>query len=81
MVPAAEYADIVEDTFAVIYRTYSLTLITAQGPLADTVHAAGLATFHLGQEQLNWWTVDLWIDIPANSGQTDWGDIKAEYRR
>jgi hypothetical protein len=81
MVPAADYADIIEDTSAVIYRTYDLTLISAREADADTVNAAGLATFELSQEQLNWWTVNLWTDIPANSGQTDWGDIKAEYRR
>jgi hypothetical protein len=81
MVPATEYADIIEDTSAVIYRTYNLVLITVQETNADTIHAAGLATFQLGQEQLNWWTINLWSDIPANSGETDWGDIKAEYRR
>ncbi len=78
---AEDYIDIIGDTSAVLYRSYSLVLITAVGDSADTVTAGGLATFHLYQEQLNWWTIYLWEDIPAVSGETDWGDIKAEYRR
>ncbi|MEE9555419.1 MAG: hypothetical protein V3W18_14120 [candidate division Zixibacteria bacterium] len=81
MFPANEYADIVEDTTAVMYRSYNLLLVATVENDADTIRAEGLATFHLRQEQLNWWTITWWEDIPAQSGQTDWGDIKAEYRR
>ena len=75
---AEGYIDIIGDTTAVLFRSYSLVLLTST---ADTTIAEGLATFHLCQEQLNWWTVYLWEDIPAVSGETDWGDIKGEYRR
>lgn len=78
---AEDYIDVIEDTSAVLYRSYSLVLINAAAGSADTVSARGLASFHLYQEQLNWWTIYLWQDIPAVSGETDWGDIKAEYRR
>lgn len=78
---AEDYIDIIEDTSAVLYRSYSLVLINTSSDGADTVTAGGLATFQLYQEQLNWWTIYLWEDIPAVSGETDWGDIKAEYRR
>ncbi len=75
---AEDYSDIIGDTSAVLYRSYNLILIVSA---SDTVMAGGLATFHLFQEQLNWWTIYLWEDIPAVSGEIDWGDIKAEYRR
>ncbi len=78
---AEDYVDIIGDTSAVLYRNYNLVLITITADSADTVIAEGLATFHLYQEQLNWWTIYLWEDIPAVSGEIDWGDIKAEYRR
>ncbi len=78
---AEDYVDIIEDTTAVLYRHYNLILITTTDDRADTVTAEGLATFQLYQEQLNWWTIYHWEDIPAVSGETDWGDIKAEYRR
>jgi len=78
---AEDYVDIIGDTSAVLYRNYNLALITITADSADTVIAEGLATFHLYQEQLNWWTIYLWEDIPAVSGEIDWGDIKAEYRR
>jgi hypothetical protein len=81
LAPSMEYVDIVEDTSAVLYRSYNLTMIASDSVAADTVSAAGLATFHLFQEQLNWWSIYLWEDLPAVSGETDWGDIKAEYRR
>ncbi len=75
---AEDYIDIIGDTTAVLFRSYSLVTLTST---PDTAIAEGLATFHLCQEQLNWWTIYLWEDIPAVSGETDWGDIKAEYRR
>lgn len=78
LTPAENYSDIIEDTSAVLYRSYNLVLMATA---SDTVIARGLATFHLFQEQLNWWTIYLWEDIPAVSGELDWGDIKAEYRR
>lgn len=78
---ASEYSDVIEDTSAVMYRTYNLVLVAASGSDADTIRADGLATFILKQEQLNWWTITWWGDIPARSGETDWGDIKAAYRR
>lgn len=81
LLTSIDYPDLVEDTSAVMYRTYSLTLIKTTGGATDTTTAEGLATFHLRQELLNWWTIVWWGDIPAVSGQTDWGDIKAEYRR
>lgn len=81
LVPSIDYVDIVEDTSAVLYRSYNLTLIRSDSMSSDTISAKGLATFHLFQEQLNWWSIYLWEDLPAVSGQTDWGDIKAEYRR
>ena len=81
LAPTGEYPDLVEDTTAVMYRSYSLILIKSTQAGEDTTMAEGLATFHLRQEFLNWWTITWWGDVPAVSGQTDWGDIKAEYRR
>lgn len=81
LISAEDYIDIIGDTTAVLYRNYNLVLTVTTTGSADTVIAEGLATFHLCEEQLNWWTIYLWEDIPAVSGETDWGDIKAEYRR
>jgi hypothetical protein len=73
------YNDIIDDTLAVLYRDYNLILITGNIP-ADTAYFTGLATFHLFQEQLNWWTINYWADLPDVSGEDDWGDFKAMYR-
>ena len=81
LLASGEYPDLVDDTTAVMFRTYSLILINSSQTGVDTTTAVGLATFHLRQEFLNWWTITWWEDIPAVAGQTDWGDIKAEYRR
>ena len=78
--PAA-YSDLVEDTMAIMYRNYVVAIITSTAMSSDTVLAEGLATFHLRPEQLNWWTIYFWDDLPKNSGFYDWGDFKAEYRR
>ena len=79
--PSPNHVDIVEDSTATLFRNYSLTLILTHAGQPDTLTAAGLATYHLSQEQLNWWNVRWWEDLPAQSGQYDWGDFKAEHRR
>ncbi len=78
---SGNYSDIIEDSVSVLYRLYYLTLISGSPESRDTTTIEGLAAFHLRAEQLNWWTIYLWEDIPANSGQDDWGDFKARYRR
>jgi len=81
MAPVEQYPDFIEDTTATMYRNYTFVLISTYDQGADTLTAQGMATFQIIQEQLNWWTIQVWEDLPAVPGQTDWGDIKAEYRR
>jgi hypothetical protein len=73
--------DLLEDSLAIIYRNYTLTLIMIHAGLPETTVVSGLATFHLRQEELNWWTVNWWEDFKAPGALLDWGDFKAEYRR
>ena len=75
------YPDIIEDTVSILYRDYALAIIVSSSDSSDTLIAEGQAAFYLKPEQLNWWTIYFWKDIPKNSGQYDWGDFKAEYRR
>jgi hypothetical protein len=72
--------DLVEDSLATLYRNYLVTIVQVHAGTPDTVVAQGLATFHLWQEGLNWWTIWWWEDLPALSGALDWGDFKAGYR-
>jgi len=81
MSPTPGRNDIIEDSTAILYRDYSLKIISVDSTSSDTLAADGLATFHLSQEQLNWWTIQWWEDVPATPGGFDWGDFKAEYRR
>ena len=81
MTPSESFSDIVDDTSAVLYRNYNLFNINTSIENPDTTLITGLATFHLWQEELNWWTIYLWEDIPANSGEDDWGDLKANFRQ
>jgi hypothetical protein len=78
--PASDHNDLLEDSLAVIYRNYSVLVIMTHAGVPDTSTASGLATFHLSQEALNWWTIRWWEDLPAHSGALDWADFKAEYR-
>jgi hypothetical protein len=77
---STEINDQVEDTLATMYRNYVITIVEVHGAVPDTIRAEGLATFHLWQEGLNWWTIRWWEDLPARTGELDWGDFKAEYR-
>ena len=76
-----DHNDLVEDSLATLYRNYIVTIVMTHSGVPDTTIAAGLATFHLVQESLNWWTILWWEDLPITSGAYDWGDLKAEYRR
>jgi hypothetical protein len=78
--PASDHNDLLEDSLAVIYRNYSVLVVMTHAGVPDTITASGLATFHLYQEALNWWTIRWWEDLPAHSGTLDWADFKAEYR-
>jgi len=81
LTPSQDHRDDTGDSLAIIYRNYSLLIIKVSAGIADTARASGLATFHMIQEQLNWWTIRWWEDIPLPAGHFDWGDFKAEYRR
>jgi hypothetical protein len=72
--------DILGDSTAVLYRNYNLLIVKVSAGVPDSNNASGTATFHLIQEQLNWWTIIWWEDLPSGSGYS-WGDFKAEYRR
>ncbi|OGC91070.1 MAG: hypothetical protein A2W25_14020 [candidate division Zixibacteria bacterium RBG_16_53_22] len=73
--------DLVEDSTAILYRNYTLRILSGHGGEVDTLIALGQATFHLAQEQLNWWTIGWWEDKPIQAGLYDWADFKAAYRR
>jgi hypothetical protein len=77
---APDQNDIIEDSTATLFRDYALTIVLTGVGQPDTIEAAGLATFHLNQELLNWWTIGWWEDLPAQTAHYDWGDFKAEYR-
>jgi hypothetical protein len=79
--PSLDHSDQEDTTVATLYRTYSLKIILTHAGIPDTSVAEGLATFHLVQEALNWWTIRWWEDLPVRSGALDWGDFKAEYRQ
>ncbi|UCE66580.1 MAG: hypothetical protein JSU85_00775 [Candidatus Zixiibacteriota bacterium] len=77
--PSEDYSDQIEDSTAILHRIYDLVIITANEDTSFTASYSGRAVFHLWEEQLNWWTIYLWEDIPAGAGD-DWGDFKALFR-
>jgi hypothetical protein len=74
-----EYSDQIEDSTAILHRIYELVVITTTEDTSFTTSYSGRAIFHLWEEQLNWWTIHLWEDVPAVTGD-DWGDFKALFR-
>lgn len=77
--PAENYTDQVEDSTAVLYRRYELIISTTNEDTTFSESYSGVSVFHLSEEQLNWWTINLWEDIP-DPDVNDWGDFKAQYR-
>jgi len=79
LTPAEDYIDQVEDSTAILHRYYNLAIITSNEDTSFTTSYMGRSVFHLREEQLNWWTIYLWEDIPADS-RDDWGDFKGLFR-
>jgi hypothetical protein len=73
---AEEYIDQIEDSTATLYRRYDLMTITTSEDTSFVSSYSGLAVFHLSEEQLNWWTINLWEDVAEEAG-ADWGDLMA----
>ncbi len=80
LLPSHDNPDLVEESLAILYRNYTVTIVQIHAGVPDTARAEGLATFHLWQEGLNWWMIRWWEDLPTPPGAYDWGDFKAEYR-
>ncbi len=78
--PVPGVNDLIGDSLATLYRNYTLVLTVRHSGSTDTTKAEGRAKFDLVQEQLNWWTINFWGDIPIQAGSYDWGDFKASYR-
>lgn len=69
-------SDIIEDSTAIFYRDYTLYELVGSPP--ETTIFRGLATFHLEETALNWWSIYLWEDIPIEN--LNWADFKADFR-
>jgi len=67
------------DTIAALSINYRLSIYQFK-PTEQVKTAEGVATFHLRQTGLSWWSIFFWSDVPLVSGGYDWGDFKAEYR-
>jgi hypothetical protein len=80
MSSSSDYPDSIGDTLAVIYRDYTIRIVTADSLIPDTSRVEGLAAFHLSQSLFSWWSIYLWEEGPSAQGGYDWGDFKAEYR-
>ncbi len=69
------------DTLAVLSRDYELLILDSKVTPPETTWAKGTATFKMIQTSLNWWSIYLWTDIPAVTGEDDWADFKARFRQ
>ena len=69
------------NTLAVLSRDYELLIFDLKATPPETTLAKGTATFHMRQPPFNWWSIYFWSDIPAETGEEDWGDFKAKFRQ
>ena len=79
MSPSEDYVDQIEDSTAILHRSYDLVIITSNDDTSFTTTYSGRSVFHLSEEQLNWWTITLWEDVPSGT-EDDWGDFKSLFR-
>jgi hypothetical protein len=68
-----------DDTTAVLYRTYTLIVLT---PHADTLAAeefTGEMVLRLGRNSLDLWWIIRWEDVHLGAQQQTWSDLKSRY--
>lgn len=78
--PSSDYPDSIGDSLAVMYREYSLRIVTADSLDADTTIIQGLVSFSSSRNPFNWWSIYFWQEIPFDGTDYSWANLKAEYR-
>lgn len=68
------------DTLAIVTVNYRITIHEFKSEDGEPLEARGVATFHLKETSLNWWSIFLWSDIPDTPGGYDWAAFKAQFR-
>lgn len=66
------------DSTEVLFIDYILSIWRFK-PEEEMIKATGIATFHLKETGLNWWSIYFWEDHPKTSDVSDWADFKIEY--
>jgi len=78
--PAADYPDSIGDSLAVLYRNYTLRIITPEDFSPDTTVIECLVSFSASRTLFSWWSIYFWKELPYPGTDISWADFKAEYR-
>jgi len=78
--PSSDYPDSIGDSLAVLYREYSLRIVTTDSLRADTTIIQGLVSFSSSRALFNWWSIYFWQEIPFDGTDYSWANFKAEFR-
>jgi hypothetical protein len=68
------------DSLAIVTVNYQITIYRFKTKDEEPLEAKGVATFHLKETSLNWWSIFFWSDIPDTPGGYDWAAFKAQFR-
>lgn len=68
------------DTLAIITLNYRITIHQFKAEDGEPIEARGVATFHLRETALNWWSIFFWLDFPDTPGGYDWAAFKVQFR-
>ena len=79
--PSPDIADsVIGDSAAVLYRNYTLRVVTIDSENVDTTIIEGLASFSSSRTIFNWWSIYYWKEMPYPGTDISWAEFKAEYR-
>jgi len=76
--PVPDQPDLIEDTTAVLVRSYTISISDSLGQLAGNF--TGVSQFNLVESSFQFWTINRWEDLHQSTNTDSWADFKNAYR-
>ncbi len=78
--PVTGRVDRFEDTTAILYRTYRISVMMAKSDSALSLSYRGEMAVTLRRNALDLWLIVRWEDLHTSAGSPSWADLKSRFR-
>ena len=78
--PTIGRVDRFEDSTAILYRTYQISVTITKSDSTTSFQYRGEMTVHLRRNALDLWLIVLWEDLHSSAAMASWADLKSRFR-